>query len=400
MSVVYEAKQRRFLWFILFEVYALVLALVQLHNGVRTDEAKYLLNIPYPHPPLARFLLHLVDGWIYQELFWRIVFATFLVQAVWFLIDLAGDLKPVARGALGASWLFSAAVILQAGTVMMAPLTALEMLLFLFLLLRDDTTKHAGLIGLLWLASLFTAYQAVLFFPIVIALLHRYNGTRARKMAAFFVPVALLALYTLSNPLAVAAMTIHAGKDAADTLATRIDAFLHVWFLGGGIVLSIVGLQGMIRERAAAIFASFLLVSAYVLLARFDYYAILFTPLCACGFLLLLRKHHVAALPVAVGTIIGTAFLLLSTPLLLGPSSAQSAMQRLGALGLKQPVLIAGPFGHEWQYASGDVTILRYAPSLAEHAGAIVCTASCPDIDAAKAWKRLGTLKPAMYVRK
>ena len=64
------------------EVYALALAFLQAMSGVRTDEAKYLLNIPYPHPPAARFVLGLTDGWAYQEIFWRIVFATLLVQAV------------------------------------------------------------------------------------------------------------------------------------------------------------------------------------------------------------------------------------------------------------------------------------------------------------------------------
>jgi len=47
---------RKLIAAVALQIYALLLAGVQLLGGVRTDEAKYLLNIPYPHPPLARFL--------------------------------------------------------------------------------------------------------------------------------------------------------------------------------------------------------------------------------------------------------------------------------------------------------------------------------------------------------
>ena len=69
---------QRILIILLLEGYAILLAGMQGVAGVRTDEAKYLLNIPYPHPPFARWIIGQTEWMTYQEMFWRIVFATIL----------------------------------------------------------------------------------------------------------------------------------------------------------------------------------------------------------------------------------------------------------------------------------------------------------------------------------
>ena len=119
---------KKWVGFLLMELYALVLASMQFLHSVKTDEAKYLLNIPYPHPPLARFILHLTDSWPFQEFFWRFVFASLCIQAVRLVWKLSHDLKPKTRFALSILWLCNTAIIFQAGSIMMAPLTALEAL--------------------------------------------------------------------------------------------------------------------------------------------------------------------------------------------------------------------------------------------------------------------------------
>jgi hypothetical protein len=364
---------------------------------VRTDEAKYLLDIPYPHPPLARFILSTLDGWYYQEFFWRFVFATLLIQAVWLLLRLVHDLRPSARMAVGASWLLGSAIIYQAATVMMAPLTALETLLFVYLLLRDDDHESTGFLALLWLASLFTAYQAALFAPLVWGLLRRSKSSISLQLSAFFIPILLLALYTLTNPLVVASMTVQAHKNVSDTIAMRLTESLRVWALGGSIFLSAIGTYGIIRSKSFALIGSFLLVTAYILLGRFDYYAILFTPLFLAGLIVLLRRRLFSPLLTTLGTIVGTILIVLSDPLLTPPSDAASVMQQVTSAGATGPILISGYFGHEWEYQSNGMEVLRYESSLLGSAHTVICLSKCPDFPA-KEWQKIMD-NPAVYIR-
>ncbi len=166
---------RRLSTIIGLELYAFALAWMQALGGVRTDEAKYLLNIPYPHPPLARWILSQTEALPFQEMFWRTVFATLVVQAAWLVWTMAPDLPRRTRLAMCGCWLIAAAVVLQAGSIMMAPLNALQGLFFVWLYLRRDIdlSRSLGWLCLLWFASLFTAYQAVLFLPVVIAVVYR-----------------------------------------------------------------------------------------------------------------------------------------------------------------------------------------------------------------------------------
>lgn len=362
------------------ELYALFLALVQMMNGVRTDEAKYLLNIPYPHPPLARWILSSIDGWQYQELFWRIIFATLLVQSVWLLLRLVSDLRPAARVSVAMCWLLGSAMVYQAGTVMMAPLTALEGLVFLFLLLRDDDRHdNAGWIGFFWLLSLFTAYQAVLFAPAVWVLLRRSKSSLLLQILFFGIPLLLLAVYTFGNPLVLASMTLQAHKNVSDTIMMRILDSLRVWALGGSIVLSIIGTYGILRSRSWALIGSFVLVMLYVLLARFDYYAILFTPLFLAGAIVVLRRRLLPMLPVGILTVVATVLQVALYPPLVAVSPVSSVMQTLSQAHASGVLLLHGDFGHEWEYAS-RLEVRRYEPQLLPIADAVVCLTACPPV--------------------
>lgn len=360
------------------QAYALALAALQFFNGVRTDEAKYLLNIPYPHPPLGRSILSLLDGWSGQEIFWRIVLASLVVHAVWLVIDLVKGCNRKTVVAIAVAWLLCASVVYQAGTVMMAPLTALQALVFVWLLLRDRAPdgNAVGLMGLFWLASLFTAYQAALFFPLVWAVLMRANVSFNRKALLWGIPVVLLCLYTLTNPLVAASMISHAGKDVAQTLSHRFAETLLIIGLGGSMVLCFTGTVGMVRERSWGLIGSLFLVTAYVVLSRYYYYAILFTPLFVAGTALFLRRYQMVAVHVLLAVPLCTALLWSMHSPIINRDHASAVMNAIEDRGLDGPILISGYFGHQWQYRSRS-PVLRYNPSLLGDAQAVICTGPC-----------------------
>lgn len=387
-----------------FEFYALLLVAWHMHIGVRTDEAKYLLDIPYPHPPLIRYILSLLDGWAYQELFWRVVFATLLIQAVWLILDLLKGSKMM-QIAGAACWLLSASVLLQAGTVMMVVVTALQALMLVWLLLHDRPSQPY-LIALLWLFCLFSAYQIVLFGPLVFALLRKSKTTVITSLVLIGVPLALLALYTLTNPLVIASMANQAGKDASETLIQRVVGTFSVWSMGGGVVLSAIGTIGIFLRPKAGLFLSFILVLAYVFLARYDYYALLFTPLFMAGAVLLLRERYLFPVAPLVLMPIG----LIASLLFISPGTTSIVPQVYGALdGLMSDVgtvLINGSFGHEWQYGTSR-TVLRYRPSLTDGAAAMICLQPCTQMQGFPVgqtgqtdWKRLEDVPVEVWVRR
>lgn len=386
---------RKLIAVLLLEAYAALLTVWQSMLQVRTDEAKYLLNIPYPHPPLVRSILHSLDGYTYQEWFWRFVFASLLIQGVWLAIRLVHDRSLSTKIAVALPWLFCMSMLTQAGTIMMAPLTALEGWVFLFLYLQNTKRSHTGLIGIFWLVSLFTAYQAVLFFPVVLALLWRQNVSVLRKLLAFCVPVFLLALYTLTNPLVLASLLLHA--DHVSTL-TKVWELSSLWLLSGSIVLSIAGLYGMIRERLWFILASLLVVAAYIALARFSYYGILFVPLSMAGFIALVRSQHFSAWFVTAGTLVVTIFLFLWFPVSLHTSTARRTMERVQEEGVTGTVYILGTFGHEWQYES-RLPLRRLSAPLFPDAHTVICLEACPTLDNDPAWRQVSAEPPFLYVR-
>lgn len=361
------------------EGYAVLLALLQTFNGVRTDEAKYLLDIPYPHPPLARWTLSLFDGFAWQELGARVLFATLLVQAAWFVWDMGRALSRGSRVALCALWLGSACLVLQAGTVMMAPLTAFQALVFLWILsLPRERAPSSATIGLLWLATLFTALQGALLLPLAVAAL-RLRGATWRQVAWYAgAPAALVALYAAGNPLVLASFGLQAGKDAADTMLGRGVGLLRILTLAGSGVGTLAGVVGLVLKRHWFILASFALVSLYVFVGRYDYYAIIFLPFLVTGWKHLFRRVPRIAVPVAIGTILCTFVVLWYVPLV-QRHPAEDAMAFIAEKVPAGPVAIRGPFGHEWQYElTPDHPVGRYVESAAHENRAVVCVDECP----------------------
>ncbi len=364
---------RRLMSVLGLQAYAVLLAVLRLPGGIRTDEAKYLLDIPYPHPPFLRSVLHLTDGWSGQELFWRVILATLFIQAAWLVWDMTRDLRREARIAAMSAWLLSAGVILQTGAIMLAPVNAVQALVLLWLLSRPGiTAKYPLAVSLFWTASLFTAYQAFLFFPLAIAVFAR-AGIRRRDVALYaLAPIALLVLYTLQNPLAVRSIIHHGGEDASSSLVIRTLASLRLWLIAGSGLVSVLGVIGLAKERRPETGASFLLVAAFILLNRFDYYAVLFAPLLVWGLITLLRSG-LAPRPVLAALLPCMIVLLaLNVP----ETSSSPARATMRALGEQRLTLISGKFGHEWQYESAS-EVRRYREDLLPQASAVVCPVAC-----------------------
>ncbi len=404
------------------EIFAIALAVLQQWQGLKTDEAKYLLNIPYPHPPLARWIFSAVGSHLPSpELFWRIVLATILVQSVWLIHDLALSRSYNMRCPLCAGWLLSAAMMSQAGTIMMAPLTALSGLVFMYAYLKNECSdaeqcvqpraesplwsklflpqsafsrRGAGQtafpgridpfwIACLWFASLFTAYQAILLLPLALAIFLRRCPDKRQAMLYSFAPIALLVLYSLSNPLALAGFGLAGGKDASMPLFARAEEFLRVWSMGGSLILSALGTLGIFVSRRRPVIISFLLICAYVALSNHDYYAILFTPFFVLGlFFLLPPSTHpssiVAFILFVVAMVAFDAVAVIPQFFHRQPSIARETMERLQVV--KPPpakMLIVGPFGHEWQFYS-PYDIVKYSDKLqGKKADIVVCLREC-----------------------
>ena len=371
---------RRLIVAVGIQTYALALAFVHMLNGVRTDEAKYLLNIPYPHPPLVRTLLGFFDGWQWQEHGARLLFATLMAHAVWIVWDMGRSLRVSVRCALCVLWLGSAAFVLQAGTVMMAPITALQALLFLWILsLPQQRLPSSAGIGLLWIVTLCTALQGALLLPLVVAAL-RLRGASWKAVAWYAgAPIVAIVFYALGNPLVLASFGLQAGKDAGSTFMERGQGMLWILVLAGSGIGSIVGIAGLLLKRHWMILASFALFAAYVFLGKFDYYAIFFLPFFITGAKHLWRRMPVLAVPSAVLILVCTVLLIaFRTPLLTPRSPAHYVLHQLDA-GM---ILLKGSFGHEWQYeAAPGQELRRYSAGLTSQADVAVCFDDCGDLE-------------------
>ena len=365
---------RRLIALIGLELYALALAFVQLQNGVRTDEAKYLLNIPYPHPPLARWFLSLFDGFAWQEVGARILFATLMVQAVWIVWDMGRYLSKTGRLALAVLWLGSAAFILQTGTIMMAPLTALQALLFLWLLsLPKERLPGTVTIAFLWLVTLFTALQGILLVPLVIAVL-RLRGTPWKEYIWYVgAPIVLVGLYVLTNPLIPASALLL--SDAGRTFSHRISEILWTLLVAGSGIGTIIGIVGLILKKHWFILASFVLVLLYVFMGGHDYYAILFLPFFVTGTKHLLRRVPRLATAMILVLLACTALVLTyHQSLFTQRTPAREVLRHIGP----GTVLLKGSLGHEWQYeALLGQDVLQYTEAYMSDVDAIVCYEHC-----------------------
>lgn len=375
-------QRRTLMQLAILQAYALILANLQSLGGVRTDEAKYVLNIPYPHPPLGRWVFHAFEWLPFQEMFWRVVLATLLVQAVWLVWDRARSLPFASRAAVAGAWLFSGGVLLQAGSIMLSSVVALEAMVLVWLLGRPEVVKrHVPLVSLLWLLMLFTSYQGFLFLPLVWMLVRRGGSSWKESVMLTGAPVALLVLYTLSNPFALATMVIHTDEGAALTLMERLGGIGGLWLLGGAGVVSVVGVLGILRAPSIGVIGSFGLIAAYVFFSLpYLFYAILFTPLLVEGVhALLARRQHPPAFPLlaCMGASALVTFLLFHPPFAPGP--ARDVLSALKAKGHTGSLLLVGSFGHDWQYES-TAPVLKWSEKMTADLDpyTIVCVEECP----------------------
>lgn len=369
---------QRLLSIIGLQAYAVLLALYQGLSSVHTDEAKYLLDIPYPHPPLMRGIIHATEGMVYQEMFWRVLLATVLVQSVWLVARMANKMSTEKRLTLCGMWIFSSAVLFQAGSIMMAPITALQGLCFVWLLFADTPRKYAGWIALLWLVSLFTAYQAILYGPVALAVLWRMRVPLQTILLALGVPVALVILYIATNPLAAASFMHAGGQHASLPFIDTVQIVGSTWLWSGSVAFSIIGVISILISSRRALLGSFVLICAFLMVSFRPYYAVLFLPLFAGGVVayptILKRSATLLAFHIVM-----TVWIFAHTSLAFYPAPSRTVMQQVNAIDREGEVLINGSFGHDWQYESRS-PVLRFTPSLLSKAKAVVCLEPCINI--------------------
>lgn len=365
------------------EAYAIGLAWLHALAGVQTDEAKYLLNIPYPHPPLLRSIMGATASWPLQEMLWRVLLATLVVQAVWFVWDMARGLPRYARIAVCAVWLLSPSVLLQGGTVMFGPVTAVTALVMLWLLLRQKQGMHLApeTWGLLWAVALLVAYQGVTVLPLVVAGAWRSDGPVFRKAAAVVLPLILVSLVTLTNPLAVATMIIHADEGARMTFAEHAQGAAVLWITAGAWIASLLGTLGLLVRPRWEVLGAFGLTCLFVLgSAPFPFYGILFLPFLVEGvrnaFIAFPRKLRAIPLTFIACFIAGGLWLQPWDRISTDPSPARTVMWSLGSDLSEGTIAIAGSFGHQWSYES-PLPVVRYVPGKLDGVSAIVCLNDC-----------------------
>ncbi len=391
---------------IVLELYALLLTFFQLPGGIRTDEAKYLLSIPYPHPPILRTIFSWTAGMPGQEFFWRFLIASLMVQSVWLLWDIGYVLPAQRRLALAAGWLLGTAFIVQSGTIMMAPLTGLFGLVCVWLSLRAKPISRdsAALIGCLWFFGLFSAYQTVLYLPLLIGVLRTAHVSPRRIAVYLGIPLLLLGLYTLSNPLALASILKVSVQDAPMELGVRTWNILFTFLVAGGGILTIVGICGVLLSGRIDLTLTFVLMTVFICLSSQGYYAILLTPLLVAGlFTLLCRRKLSSNLFLPLHACMSVFFVSLALPPF-HRTPARATMHYLASKSIAGPVLIAGYFGHEWQYESAS-QILVYSQELSSvtesKAIAIVCTKkTCEDEINGEMWVRSEGAPVEVWIRK
>ncbi|MSR67239.1 hypothetical protein EXS65_00195 [Candidatus Peribacteria bacterium] len=390
----------------LLEFYALALALIRMPGGVHTDEAKYLLSIPYPHPPILRSLFAMLREMPLQEFFIRFLIASALVQAVWLLVDIGYVLSHRRRIVLVLSWLLSSALVLQAGTVMMVSLTALFGLVCAWLALRPQPIRQtsAPLLACLWLFALFSVYQSVLYLPLLIGILRAAQTSYRRMLLFLALPLLLLAMYTLINPLILASMVNVSSQDAVLELGVRLSNVLWISLVAGSGIVTLAGIVGIALSKRIDFIATLFLLSGFIALTSQDYYAILLTPVLCAGVMLLLGKRKISGELFIPLHILSTAvFIFMAfprTPI----TPARMTMRYLAEQNIQGFVLIDGPFGHEWQYESIGHSIRRFTQTLSSSieasAAAIVCTKHTCEEDVSEDWMRMEGAPVEVWIKR
>lgn len=381
------------------ELYALALAWMQSLAGVRTDEAKYLLDIPYPHPPLLRGLFHALEALPFQELVLRFLMASLVVQSVWLAVSFVAHRPFRVQWAIAMAWLLSAPVLLQAGSIMMAPATAIQAMVCLWLIQRPRRSlrPYVGWIVLFWTSMLFTAYQGVLFLPLMWAIFKRAELRRWPRLLAVFGPIALLGLYTLANPLLLASIIIVGSREAVSFLS-KLQGPLITAFIGGSIVLFPAGLTGIMAAKRGDLLMSFVLVFAYVFLSFQGYYAILFLPLLIAGTAELLSRWPKLSVGTVGAVALCSAILLWYQPPVLTADPSRETMRLLEAEGIEGEVAIKGSFGHQWQYES-RLPIRRFTDESGEFMDAVICLDACPELEKLAGWRELEGAPVTVWMR-
>jgi len=391
------------------QAYALFLVVIQQYSGVHTDEAKYLLDIPYPHPPAFRWFFDSFGYNPLQDVYARFFVAALLVNSVLFLYPVAKRYFPSSRtrslsapAGICLLWLFSGGLIIQGGTAMMSSVNAWQGMIFVIAALNAERIAkqsntggvYAGL-GLFWLFSLFTGYQAVLYAPLLWWVYRKSTLPLWQQILYISLPVGLLALYTLSNPFAVVRIFGTAGKDTALSMGQRAGLYLDLWSVSGAWALSILGTVGIALSKRWDLIGAFLLLSSFIFLSNSSYYAILLTPLLVAGAIFALRHKSVTLASSKPGMVaVGIALLLFSYelfPAIKTNDARETANVLIGGrqfvfdnLRRQKPkpdlprVLIAGPFGHEWQYYL-PFEIVKYSEKLEDQSfDYLICTEECP----------------------
>ncbi len=387
-------RHRTLVTVLMLQLYAMLLAGVHFFEGLKTDEAKYLLNIPYPHPPFARSILSATEWVPMHEWWWRCIFATLLVQAVWLFVRCVPTDRMRARMVVLVMYLMSSALVMQAGTIMMAPLSALFGAFFVTEILRTpssngkDSLRACGY-GAVWFLSLFTAYQGILFAPIVFASLVRLKISRVARLTYFFVPLFLLALYTLSNPLAAASILNLGLEGSGPSARDMLDDTLALWLLSGCIIAPLLGIVGIWKSRSWSMLLTLSLMLLYSTLSFHEYYAILFLPLSVGGTVALLKQRaREGSLLLSDRVLFPLAIIGLVVALAVSGRlfvsrfhtdvTAKNTLHIIidtysSADTSRENICMVGHFGHEWQYAS-RVPIVKYTEAAKASCRFVICT--------------------------
>ncbi len=387
------------------ELLALLLALLGMWMGLHTDEAKYLLSIPYPHPPAIRWVLSLGLSLPFHEFLMRFVLASVIVQSSWLLWDLGAVLPRERQTALMLTWLLSTALILQGGTVMLAPMTAVFGLVFTCIALHPKGTSHCRgpCIGLLWILSLFSTYQCLLFAPLVWSSLKNNRPGMRESLAYFCIPIMLLVLYSLAHPLSIVSMMKVSTQDAPIALALRFHSWMTIIVIAGGGLTSVIGLWGILTGGRRDLLLTLLLIIAFIFLSSQQYYAILLLPLLAGGLFLLFCRRKVSPSIFIPLQIVASILVLTLWPPMHGENVARETLDFLQSHNIVGTIVIDGPYGHEWQYESRQ-PIRTFSDGLRtkieEDASVFICTKkSCEDDIDADQWKPLSDM-PGAWIRK
>lgn len=379
----------------IFELIALGLALLGMWMGLHTDEAKYLLSIPYPHPPAIRWLLSLGLSLPFHEFLMRFILASVTVQAGWLLWDLGTVLPMERQAALVGAWLLSSALITQGGTVMLVTGAAVFGLIFVWSALHPQGTNpcRESCIGLLWLLSLFSAYQCLLFAPLVWQALRSNRSPLRASMLYFFIPILLLAVYSLGHPLTIASMVQVSVQDASLLPSARLLQWIKIIMMAGGFVTSILGLWGILTGGRKDLLLSSTLILLYIFLSSQPYYAILLLPPMTGGLFLLFCRRKVVPKAFLLLQVTATIIVLIVWPPVHSRNIARETITSLKKNGINGMMLIDGPYGHEWQYESTQ-PVRTFSQELRvnveDAATVFLCTKDdcSDDVDETK-WKQL-----------